>query len=192
MDETSFRELLDRARRRDEQAAAELVRRYGPALRVAVRARLGDRGLRRLMDSVDVYQSVLADFFARAATGQFELERPEQLVGLLAAMARNRLINLTAKHNAARRDKRRLEPVAADEVALAGGEPTPSRVVAGRELLGEVLGRLTDEERQLAEERAGGRAWAEIAAERGAQPNALRMRLARALDRAGRGLGVEE
>jgi DNA-directed RNA polymerase specialized sigma24 family protein len=192
MDETSFRELLDRARRRDEQAAAELVRRYGPALRVAVRARLADRGLRRLMDSADVYQSVLGDFFARAATGQFELERPEQLVGLLAAMARNRLINLTAKHRAARRDQRRLEPVAADEVALAGSEPTPSRVVAGRELLGEVLGRLSDEERQLAEERAGGRAWAEIAAERGAQPNALRMRLARALDRAGRELGVEE
>src|SRR5262245_27640786 len=104
MDETSFRELLERARQRDQQAAAELVRRYGPALRVAVRARLGDRGLRRLLDSADVYQSVLADFFARAAGGQFELDRPEQLVGLLATMARNRLINLSARHRAARRD----------------------------------------------------------------------------------------
>jgi len=192
MDETSFRELLERARRRDQQAAAELVRRYGPALRVAVRARLADRGLRRLLDSADVYQSVMADFFARAADGQFDLERPEQLVGLLAVMARNRLINLKAKHCAARRDQRRVEPLAGDGAALAGGEPTPSRVAAGKEMLGEVMARLSDEDRQLAEERAAGRGWAEIAAERGAQPNALRMRLARALGRAGKELGLEE
>jgi hypothetical protein len=191
VDETPFRELLRRVRQRDERAAAELVRRYEPAIRVAVRVRLTDHRLRRLLDSVDVCQSVLANFFVRAASGQFELERPEQLVRLLVTMARNRLLNLAAEHRAARRDQRRLLPVGADEAGLADPGASPSRVVAGQELLSEFRRRLSDEERHLADQRAQGRAWAEIAAGRAEQPNAVRMRLARALDRVARELGLE-
>jgi RNA polymerase sigma-70 factor (ECF subfamily) len=39
---------------------------------------------------MDICQSVLASFFVRAAVGQFELDRPEPLVGLLIGMARNK------------------------------------------------------------------------------------------------------
>jgi RNA polymerase sigma-70 factor (ECF subfamily) len=191
-EDASFRDLLERVRARDEQAAAELVRRFEPAIRVAVRVRLTDPRLRRQFDSMDICQSVLANFFVRAASGQFELERSEQLVNLLVTMARNRLINEAAKHRAARRDQRRVQAGEVDQAALADSEPTPSVVVANRELLDEARNRLTEEERRIADQRALGRAWADIAAETREKPDALRMRFARALDRIAQELGLEE
>jgi len=87
----SFHDLVRRVQGGDEPAAAELVRRFGPALRRAVRTRLTDPELRRLLDSMDICQSVLASFFVRTAAGQFDLDGPEDLVKLLATMARNKL-----------------------------------------------------------------------------------------------------
>jgi hypothetical protein len=76
------------------------------------------------------------------------------------------------------------------EAAAAGR--SPSEVVAGRELLHEMRRRLTDEERRLADLRAQGRAWDEIAAEVGGTAGARRKQLARALDRVTRELGLDE
>ena len=69
-----------------KQAAAELVRHYEPAIRRAVRVRLVDTRLNRLLDSMDICQSVMASFFVRAALGQYELNTPDQLLRLLATM----------------------------------------------------------------------------------------------------------
>ena len=55
-----FQVLLRRVRAGDEQAARELVRRYEPAIRRAARIRLVDTRLNRLLDSMDICQSVLA------------------------------------------------------------------------------------------------------------------------------------
>jgi DNA-directed RNA polymerase specialized sigma24 family protein len=190
-EDPSFHDLLRRVRERDEQAAAELVRRYEPTIRLAVRVRLTDPHLRRLLDSLDICQSILANFFVRAAAGQFELERSEQLVKLLVTMARNHLVNQALKHRAARRDQRRLQPGSADEAGLVDPGPSPSQVVANQELLQEVRRRLTEQERYLAEQRALGRTWAEIAAAVGDRADALRMQYTRALDRVVRELGLE-
>jgi hypothetical protein len=59
-------DLVRRVRTGDAEASAELVRRYEPAIRITVRARLTDPGLRGLFDSMDICQSVLANFFMRA------------------------------------------------------------------------------------------------------------------------------
>src|SRR2546425_4632263 len=108
-DDLSFRELIERVRTRDEQAAAELVRLYEPTIRMAIRVRLSDPALRRLLDSMDICQSVLANFFVRAASGQFQLETADQLVKLLVTMARNKLTNYALQQRAARRDQRRVD-----------------------------------------------------------------------------------
>ncbi len=190
-DEPNTRDLLRRIRAGDADAATELVRRYEPEIRRAIRVKLTDPRLRRVLDSVDVCQSVLGNFFVRAAAGQFELDNPRQLLGLLVTMARNKV--LARRQQADRRDQRRLDAGAAgglDQVADAG--PGPGSIVAGRELLEEVRRRLSDEERELAEERAQGRDWAAIAAERGGSAEALRKKLARALDRVARQMGLEE
>jgi hypothetical protein len=80
----------------------------------------------------------------------------------------------------------------ADAAEVAGAEASPSRQVAGQELLVEVRKRLSAEERELADLRSQGQEWAEIARERGESPEALRKRLARALGRVAKELGLEE
>jgi DNA-directed RNA polymerase specialized sigma24 family protein len=189
-EDVPFTDLVRRVRGGDSAAATELVRRYEPALRVAVRVRLTDPSLRRVLDSVDVCQSVLANFFVRAAAGQFDLDRPEQLLGLLATMARNKVTNLALRERAARHGGGRVQG------GLGGADcadpgPSPSQVVAGDELLRAFRDRLSPEERVLADRRARGDAWAEVAADVGGDPDALRVRLGRAIDRVTGELGLD-
>jgi hypothetical protein len=92
-----------------------------------------------------------------------------------------------------RRDNRRdvaygdqwLEHVAAEE-------PTPERRVAGRELLNAVRHGLSPDERRLADLRADGLTWPEVAAQAGGTPEGRRKQLRRALDLVLTGLGLED
>lgn len=189
-DEMAFTELIARVRRGDEEAATLLVRRYESAIRRAVRIRLADRRLERVLDSMDICQSVLASFFVRAALGQYELDAPEQLLRLLATMARHKLADQVDRERAGRRDHRRL--AGGGDVAHApAAEPGPGEQVAARELLQEVRRRLSPDERRLAELRQEGLEWGEIAAQLGGGPEALRKQLARATHRVARELGLD-
>jgi DNA-directed RNA polymerase specialized sigma24 family protein len=183
-----FVELIRRVRSGDQQASAELVRLYEPTIRVAVRARLTDPRLRRLLDSTDICQSVLGNFFGRAASGQFEIRDSTQLIGLLVTMARNRITNHARQQQAARRDHRRdrLLPHSGEEPV--DPNPGPGSAAEGRDLLEAVHGRMSPEERQIAEQWASGNAWDEIGAKLGARPDALRIRLGRTLNRVRREL----
>jgi RNA polymerase sigma-70 factor (ECF subfamily) len=191
-DET-IRALLQRVRGGDGSAATELVRRYEPEIRRAVRIRLTDPRLRRVLDSMDVCQSVLGNFFVRIAGGQYDLEQPHDLLRLLVAMARNKVLDHVRRQQAVRRDQRRAEADPSEAFDKAeDAAPGPSRIVAGQDLLQEVRRRLTDEERDLADQRGLGRDWNAIAGERGANADALRKKLTRALDRVSRELGLED
>src|SRR3954471_8280432 len=157
MPEESFPELIARIRAGDEQAATVLVRRYEPEIRREVRFLLRDPFLRRSFDSMDVCQSVLGSFFLRAALGEYDLNRPEDLIRLLISMTRNKVVDATRRQRAQRRDHRRATSLEA--VDLATNTPSPSEEVAGRDLLGEFRARLNDDERQLADLRAQGQEW---------------------------------
>jgi RNA polymerase sigma-70 factor (ECF subfamily) len=187
----SFQDLLGRARAGDEQAAAELVRRYEPAIRRAARLRLRDSRLGRILDSMDICQSVLASFFVRNALGQYDLDTPEQLLRLLATMTRNKLVNQMHRQRAARRDLRRVA-AGIEAVEVAADHPGPSSLVAARELLQEARRRLSPEELQLLERRERGDNWAAIAAELDGNPETLRKRLNRAIDRVAHQIGLDE
>jgi RNA polymerase sigma-70 factor (ECF subfamily) len=196
----TFQALIARVRAGEEQAAAELVRRYEPAIRRAARVRLHDTRLNRLLDSMDICQSVMASFFVRAALGQFKLETPDQLLKLLATMARNKLAGQVQVHGAARRDFRRVVANQGDGESredagaerIAGHGPTPSRELAARELLEEALRRLSPEERRILDCREQGGEWSQIAAELRSSPEAIRKRLSRAVDRVAHELGLDE
>src|SRR5215471_12410469 len=162
LDDTSFSGFIRRIRQGDDQATAELVKLYEPEIRREVRLRLRDSRLRRDFDSVDICQSVLASFFVRAALGQYELDKPEQLLKLLATMARNKLADYARQEKAGRRDNRRVEAGTAEDRQIAAAGSTPSQRVAAKEILQEVHNRLTDDERTLADQRALGREWADI------------------------------
>jgi RNA polymerase sigma-70 factor (ECF subfamily) len=178
----------------DPDAAADLIRHYEPDIRleVRVRMRVQDGRMKRLLDSMDITQSVLGSFFAGVAAGRLVPEDPRQLLGLLVAMTRNKLLTQVRDHRRQRRDIRRVQSLdAAVHDVHARGE-TPSQVVADRELLREFRSRLTEEERQLAERRGAGQAWAEIAAELGGGAEGRRKQLERAFARVAQELGLDE
>ena len=180
---TAFPDFIRRIRAGDDQAARELVERYEPVIRCEVRLRLRDPRLYSRFDWTDICQSVMASFFVRAAAGQYDLEQPDQLLRLLVVMTRHKLSNQARWHRAEMRDCRRL--AACDPAYLDGraAAPSPSRLVVGRELLAEVSRRLSGEERLLADLRADGCEWTEIAARLGGTAEARRKQLARAVDR---------
>ena len=187
-----FQDLIRRVRLGDTEAAAEVVAHYGPALRRAARIWLVDARMRRVLDSVDICQSVFRSFFLRVSLGQYQLERPEQLINLLLSMARNKLTDQTRREQASCRDNRRVEADGLEPHDLACPKSTPSEQVAWEELFEEFRNRLSEDERQLAEWRARGREWTEIAAQFEASPEALRKKLARAINRVARELGLDE
>src|SRR5262245_20666611 len=189
----SFADFLRRIRRGDDQAAEELVRRYEPLIRREVRLRIEDERLNRAFDSMDVCQSVLASFFVRAATGEYDLEEPQHLVRLLVTMARNKLASKARMEHRQRRDNRRVaaaDPDALDE--LADQQPSPSEILSHRELLERMRASLTDEEREIANLRGQGLAWEQVAERLGGSGQARRMQLTRGIERVGRELGLED
>jgi RNA polymerase sigma-70 factor (ECF subfamily) len=193
MPDDSFAEFLHRIRAGDATAAEQLVRGYERAIRVAVRTRLTDPTLQRVFDSMDVCQSVLASFFVRAHAGQFDLHAPEQLAALLVKMARNKLAMRARYHHRDRRDGRKQVNDSAVLAALTdavGGDP--QRIAAGHELLEKVREHLGPEGRTIADMRADGRGWDDVAAELGGTPEGRRKQFARALDRAAADLGIDE
>jgi DNA-directed RNA polymerase specialized sigma24 family protein len=193
-DEGEFRELMRRVRTGDEDAASELVRRYGPVVRGAVRVHLRDSRLRHYFDSMDLVQSVLRNLFTCATvvpseqkpprklvTILTELECPQQLVKLLIKMAEY------AFKNRIRKEKHHLTEAGDSALRLVADErpdARPSEVVARKELAQKVRESLSDSVRRLADQWAAGRSWADIARSEGGAPDNLRVKFHRGLDKA--------
>src|SRR5262245_26327488 len=138
----NLEEFLAAVERGDRQAAEEMVRRYEPYLRRVIRLRLRGHRVRYLFDSMDICQSILAEFFRRAGTGGCKLGSTRQLRVLLVKMALNKI-----------RDKARRERRHAGHLP-EGWEPfspedTPGQQASKRELLEAVCERLAECERQL-------------------------------------------
>jgi RNA polymerase sigma-70 factor (ECF subfamily) len=192
MADEAFGDLIRRVRAGESTAAAELVRQYEPEIRRIVRVRLSNSRLQRLLDSMDICQSVLANFFVRAAAGQWEIESPEDLLKLLATMARNKLRDQLRRQNTQRRGEGQ-QTTGDPQVlrTLADDAPAPVEHLAVQELHQLVRGKLTEQERLLADRRGHGHGWPEIAAELHEDAEVLRKRLARALDRVSKELGLE-
>lgn len=188
----SFHLWLERVLSGDQQAATELVRRFEPRLLLTIRNRLAQFRISRMVDPRDISQTVFGCFFSRAAASQLAIRSAEHLEALLGTMARNRVHDEARKYMACRRDCRIVHAFSQDQLHhLQASEPTPSKVVAGHELMEEIRRRFTEEERRLLEHRAQGLDWAAIAKAQGGQPEALRKKLNRAIHRVLRQLRVE-
>jgi RNA polymerase sigma factor (sigma-70 family) len=135
-DDAYFRILLQRVKEGSEEAAWELVNRYGGAIRRAVRRALHHR-LRSGFDSIDFVQLVWSSFF-RTTERLERFESPEELAGYLAAMARNKVV-MEARRSlqASKRDLNRAQSLfdscgrITDEVH--DREPAPIQVAMARE-----------------------------------------------------------
>jgi RNA polymerase sigma-70 factor (ECF subfamily) len=125
------RDLLGRASAGDEEAFAELVRRYWPRLAVVVRARMG-AALRSRIEVDDLLQET----FLHALLGlpRFEPEDDEAFLHWLCTIATNAIRKEAERWSTQKRDARREEP-------LAGGSPEEAERI--RELKAAVTGPLT-------------------------------------------------
>ena len=191
-DTRSFCSFMRPIRAGDQDAARELVRHFEGVIRREARLRIEDRRLHRVFDSMDISQSVLISFFARASTGHFELETPEQLVSLLIQMTRNKLALQVRRQRAQRRDGRRLDEAPVDELDVESPLPSPSQLASDHDLIDAVRLRLGDEERQIADLRAEGWEWSEIASRLGGSAQGRRMQLARAVHRVAKALKLDQ
>ena len=187
----SFDEFIRRVGNGDEEAAARLVRDFEPVVRRVLRARLRNGHAQSEFDSMDICQSVLGAFFVRAAAGEYDLKEPDDLIKLLLTMTRNTLAEKMRRQHRLRRDRRRTVG-GVEELPLAGQGPTPSSVVANKELLEQVRQRLSEEERRLLELRSQGLSWEDVATSLGGTAGARRNQLARALDRVAVELRIDE
>jgi len=190
-DSSRFLDLLDRLRGGDDRAASDLFAEYEPAIRRMIRTRLRNLSIQRVVGEEDVCQSVMKSFFLRYRLGQYELASPEQLRGLLAKMAGNKLNDQHRRQMAARRDIGRTgDPLPADVMPAAC--ETPSLKLGNQELLDEAVRRMSPEERRIRElfleEKLS---WPDIAAKLGGTPEGRRKQWERARDRVAQELGLE-
>ena len=190
-EDVPFADLLRRVRAGDQDAARELFERYEPAIRRAVRYRLGEGHLNAVFDSMDICQSVLASFFVRVAAGQFDLARPGQLVALLTKMAHNKVAWQVRYHRQERRDMRRKESATRTDTQLSS-EPDPARQAQARELLERMWRSMDLELREIASRRLDGQSWAQVASELGGTAGARRKQFERGLDEIALRLGISE
>jgi RNA polymerase sigma-70 factor (ECF subfamily) len=188
--ENPFVSYVARLRAGDEAALEELVDRYTPVIKLEARMRLRSPHLRAVLDSMDICQSVLKSFFLRAAAGQFDIDRPEDLRKLLVQMACNKSLEAARREYAQRRDARRSVRLG-DDAHQVAGDDDPVGQVEWEELLLRGRQMLSPDERKIAEGRAAGKTWDELAAEMGKTPDQLRMQLSRAQDRVAAALGLE-
>lgn len=164
--EAEFRSLMQRVRAGSPEAAAKLLEDFGPQLIRVVRRSLDDR-LRSKFDSADFVQAVWGSFFANAHRLQ-AFESPEQLVGFLSALAKNKVVDefrrrlRSQKHNVLRETP--LATTARDEIAAAPARaPTPSQVAIAKEQWDLLVAGLPVQHRRIIELRYAGAKYGEIA-----------------------------
>lgn len=87
-----FASLMQRVCNGSQEAARDLVERYGAHIIRIIRRKL-HRSLRPKFDSGDFVQAVWASFFA-LPLDQYKFDRSEALVAFLMALARNKVIEV--------------------------------------------------------------------------------------------------
>ena len=182
LNDNEFSDLMRKIRAGDQDAARQLVESYEPEIRRAARLRMTDPQLRRLVDSIDICQSVFGRFFKSASDGALEMQKPEQLLALLTTMTRNRVID---EHRRNTSQKRFADPstIQLDTNELLDERKGPRTATVEKELLSEVRSRLRPDELVVADLRNAGHSWEEISAELKESAEGLRKRLDRAIIR---------
>jgi RNA polymerase sigma-70 factor (ECF subfamily) len=165
-EEDDFHNLLDRARDGDQDAARILYTRYSSYVRAAVRRRLHPR-LRRQYDSLDFVQDVWKSFLA-APGDRRQFDSPQALVGFLARVARNKVLEVVRlRFTTEKADITRELPLEAAGAGVPGREPTPSQTAIAGERWESLVGKFPNSYRVILERLRAGYTYEEIAQQAG-------------------------
>jgi RNA polymerase sigma-70 factor, ECF subfamily len=151
--ETPFDGLMERLRAGDQDAAAQIFRRYGKRLIGLARNRL-DPVLQQKTSPEDVLQSVFKSFFLRAADGQFEIGDWDSMWSLLTLLTVRKCARWADYYRAQRRDVRRETPLptsgdGAPSWEALNREPTPAEAILLTETVERLLTELKDRDREM-------------------------------------------
>ena len=187
-----FGDLLKRMRFGDQLAVGQFVRQFEPHIQRSVRIPIRYYRLHRILDTADISQAVLADFFQRDVLDRIATKCPKRLKRLLVRMARHKVLDEARKNQADCRDQRRLDAFCSETISEVSVERdlSPCKIVESNELVGEIYSRLSNEELMIAKLRVDGVDWITIAQERGGKPDALRKKLRRAIERVSHEIGL--
>jgi hypothetical protein len=185
MSNSTFDDLLERARRGEPDATEWLVREFEPEIRREAGFLLRRNRLARKVEQSDICQSVMRRLFVGLYAGRFDVAEPEDLARLLKQMVKNRVTDAARYWKAGARDYQRdVEPAPDTPRDPVAAQSTASQRVMRDELVAEFERRLTPEELTILGLRRDKVGWAEVAARVDSDnPEAIRKRFERAVDR---------
>lgn len=165
---SEFAELMERIHKGSQDAAWQLLEKYGPHVQRYVRRSL-NQDMRSKFDSIDFAQVVWASFF-REPDRFRRLESPTALLAYLASLARNKVVGevrrrmMSIKHDITREIPFDEQEQALD-ITFPHADPTPSAVAIARERWHRLIDNQPETVRRIVELRFMGATFPEIAAE---------------------------
>ncbi len=189
---SQFYERLTRLRAGEPGAIAEFVAEYEPFIRRTLRYRISKASLQSAGDSVDVCQSVLGSFLIRLRAGDYELSSEQDLIALLMGIANKKFLFFQRRERAAKRDRRQTQSLQSVPDIASSVNQDPLQRMLNAELLTNVEGRLSHDERLLFQWRGESLTWDTIGQRLGEAPVNLRKKLSRAIHRVTIELGFED
>lgn len=163
-------ELVARLTAGDESAADALYADLAPYLRLVVRRNL-PRRLRSKFDSVDIVQSVWADFIGGLHAGRWRFDGGAQLRAFLLRATRNRLIDRVRHFRIAAEHER---PLSWALGGREGRDPRPSQHAQANDLWHQLLAVCPAEHHELLRMKSAGAPLAAIAKHTGLHVDSIR------------------
>jgi RNA polymerase sigma-70 factor (ECF subfamily) len=154
----------------DQDAAAQLWKRYAIRLIALVRSRLTSK-LASKVDPEDVVQSAYRSFFTEARDDRYVLQQSGDLWRLLVAIALHKLDHQMRRHRAGKRSAALEQHFGAESDLLhlhaqrIAKEPSPAEAVALTDELEQMMRMLEPPRRRMVEMRLQGYSLEEIAAD---------------------------
>lgn len=163
---SEFAELMERVHDGSQDAAWQLLEKYGPHVKRYVRRSLNQE-MRSKFDSLDFAQVVWASFF-REPDRFRRLETPTALLAYLASLARNKVVGEVRRRMMSNKNDINREIGFGDleedlEVRCANPDPSPSSVAMARERWHQLVDNQPESVRRIVELRFMGATFPEIA-----------------------------
>ncbi len=162
---SEFAELMERVHDGSQDAAWQLLEKYGPHVKRYVRRSLNQE-MRSRFDSLDFAQVVWASFFREPERFR-RLESPTALLAYLASLARNKVVGTRRQMTTMKNDLSReigFGELEEDlEVRCPNPDPTPSAVAVARERWHQLVDNQPESVRRIVELRFMGATFPEIA-----------------------------
>ena len=154
----------------DQSAADALYNELAPYLRLVVRRNL-PRRLQSKFDSVDIVQSVWADFIGGLHAGKWRFDGGAQLRAFLLRATRNRLIDRVRHFRVAAEHER---PLSWAVGGRAASDPRPSQQAQAEDLWQRLLAVCPTEHHELLRMKSAGASLATIARQTGLHIDSVR------------------